>query len=693
MDPINRILNDDNGFCFHLVKEGNNEDAEPFYDKQLLTVCDGLGGSGNSKHSLAEQMNFQAIKAVVLPEIGEGIEMDDYLRELFKPLVENTDEHTSALWGSRIAIARYTYAIKKGIRDEKEIRDFVIDGFKSAKEKLGFSIIKRDGVSMFSTTMASIVLNSESKSSVDIDVYWAGDSRCYCLSANGLQQLSDDHEDDGGMTNLFCIDSTINSYVSKRHYVIKKPCILFSCSDGFFDPASFACEVEEAFLDFISQSSSMYEFECIAKETYDRIKGDDCTIALRAFGFKKFDDIKKCFAKRSEYIKKYVESAHKFVEYAKYSESPEVANDSIEKMASRFETKKEALVLALSTNLNDPFVEPITTELNEKVQDEKVRMEAAIAEKKKKVINLLHSILRIKEDPIPIVDIFTGKVANVEESQKKLADSRVSFRIRNRLFIKMRELKGCISKLLNPYNQVVTSLDPTFRRKDKLEKNAREACKREGFNFGEIGLFDSPTKDYGIISIKDVEKYLDSPLLKLCFESTDKSNKLSFTKEDLLTDLKDAYKASTNAAEVNIALATYYRDIDALFNENKNSVDYLYSLLNKEKIATIPLLDEVYTLIQEIDNYKAGEVTNDDYKRAIAEVIKDGKSFLNYYDAFLEKYGLEKDTIVVTFFNASLIKTYKLIFDLKHNADKYESFAKEMTAYDENYYYYIRLEA
>ena len=77
---------------------------------------------------------------------------------------------------------------------------------------------------MFSTTMASIVINSESKNAVDVDVYWAGDSRCYCLSADGLQQLSDDHENDAGMTNLFCIvgrsgsgkDSIVDSFCEKH---------------------------------------------------------------------------------------------------------------------------------------------------------------------------------------------------------------------------------------------------------------------------------------------------------------------------------------------------------------------------------------------------------------------------------------------------------------------------------------------
>lgn len=686
MDFIRRILNDDNGFCFHLVKEGNNEDAEPFYDNQLLTVCDGLGGSGNSKHSLSKPLSFQQIKAIVLPEIGEGNEMDTYLNDLFLPLIDNTLEHTSALWGSRIAIARYTYAIKTGIRDENKIRDFVINGFYQAKEKLGFSIIKRDGISMFSTTMASIVINCETKTSVDIDVYWAGDSRCYCLSSDGLQQLSDDHENDAGMTNLFCIDSTINSYVSKRHYNIKKPCILFSCSDGFFDVTSFVCEVEEAFMKFIFDSKSMDEFKCKTAELYDCIKGDDCTIALKAFGFKNFDEIKKSLTKRFEYIKKYVKNVHDFQEYVKYTENPEISKDTIGKMASRFETKKEATLMLLSENIDDPFVESIVDKINEEVQDAKKRMEAAIFEKKKKVLSLLHAKLRVRENPIDINEIFTDKVASIEKSQKSLAVSNSKYVITNKLFRKMCSLKACIEEMLSPYNVLVSSLHPFFRKRDNLTKQMKDSFKKDGFNFGELSLNDSYSKGYGIISPEDAEAYLNQPIITLCFES----GKLDFTKEELLELIKEAYQIASHKSEDRNAEALYYKEIDSLFNENKNPTDYLYSLLNKEAIALNPLLDEVSTLISEIDNYKETNVTNEDYKRAISSVIATGNDFLKYYDLFLEKYGLTKETVATTYFNSSLIKSYKLIFDLSKNQAKYAGFAREMTVYDENYYHYIK---
>lgn len=575
------------------------------------------------------------------------------------------------------------------MRDEKQIRDFVINGFESAKEKLGFSIIKRDGVSMFSTTMASIVINSESKNAVDIDVYWAGDSRCYCLSADGLQQLSNDHENDAGMTNLFCIDSSITSYVSKRHYSIKKPCILFSCSDGFFDVTSFICEVEEAFMKFIFESNSMDEFKCKTAELYDAIKGDDCSIALKAFGFEKYDDIKRCLEKRYEYIKKYVKNVGNFQEYVRFCENPEISKDTKEKMASRFDTKKEATLALLSDNLDDPFVEPIVGKMNEEVQDAKKRMENGIAEKKQKVITLLHSILRVREDPIPINEIFVDKVSIIEQSQQKLAVSNARYVVTRKLFRKMCDLKECIESLLTPYNCIIDSLHPFFRRRENLTKPMKDNFKREGFNFGELSLNDNYTKDYGIISVKDAEKYLDQPLIKLCFES----KKLDFTKEELLALIKEAYEIASKSSDEKNAEASYYREIDALFNLSKNSVDYLYSLLNKEKIFLNPSLDEVSNLIKEIDNYKEKEITKDDYKRAIATIITTGNEFLTYYDMFLEKNGLEKETLVTSYFNASLVKTYKLIFDLSKNGEKYESFKKEMSSYDEKYNYYIRLEA
>ena len=96
-------------------------------------------------------------------------------------------------------------------------------------------------------------------------------------------------------------------------------------------------------------------------------------------------------------------------------------------------------------------IDRIIGKMNEEVQDAKKRMENSIAEKKQKVITLLHSILRVREDPIPINEIFLDKVSKIEQSQQKLAVSNARYVVTRKLFRKMSDLKDCIESLLSPY--------------------------------------------------------------------------------------------------------------------------------------------------------------------------------------------------------------------------------------------------
>ena len=68
-------------------------------------------------------------------------------------------------------------------------------------------------------TTASVITGKTNGNKVDVTCYWAGDSRCYMLDANGLHQLTaDDLDGQDAMSNL-SNDGVMQVHLLK--YIIK----------------------------------------------------------------------------------------------------------------------------------------------------------------------------------------------------------------------------------------------------------------------------------------------------------------------------------------------------------------------------------------------------------------------------------------------------------------------------------------
>lgn len=290
------------------------EDAEPYSGESLLAVADGLGGSGSAVHQVdwgkyeAPDRAFEeAAFFDFRPENGLRGDLSRWTQ-----LITDGTPDTSALWASRIVIARWVYAMTEvekfrlgDFHDEalrEELSEFIHAGLQRVAQAFSLSSGKYENQLTLPTTLAAIRFE-ESEDDVTAEVIWAGDSRCYALTKYGLKLLSKDDEDaSGAITNLFHAGSLAALHYKK--YVLAKPCALLAVSDGTFDPfvPNDHFGLEYQILSSVSSVHSFEELQGALKARYDEIHTDDATMAFAAFGCSDFEALQEVLGERAQYI-------------------------------------------------------------------------------------------------------------------------------------------------------------------------------------------------------------------------------------------------------------------------------------------------------------------------------------------------------------------------------------------------------
>lgn len=300
-------------FKFYSVLK--NEDANPYIGDNLLVVADGLGGSGSAVHVINREKHEDMRGDIMESAFGDMEDVSpklmQYIEELIVPMVDGKDD-TSALWASRIVIARCVYALvegefKKADLSDKNVRaklaEFIELGLHKVAKRFDLQKGKYDGQLLLPTTLA-LIRYTEKEHTVIVETVWAGDSRCYVLAPDGLKLLSlDDEDKSGSITNLFYTDNdkvTLN-YIFQE---IAKPCALLAVSDGIFDPfdpyENFG--VEHTLLSAIKESHSPQDVATALHDFYGSVHGDDATMVFVPFGFDSFEDMQNKLAKRTDEI-------------------------------------------------------------------------------------------------------------------------------------------------------------------------------------------------------------------------------------------------------------------------------------------------------------------------------------------------------------------------------------------------------
>ena len=413
---------EDKVLSFSFYEETSYEDAGPYLHGNKMIVCDGCGGAGGFYHVVDPDKidSFDKIKKLVLEDEHDD-SSDWFLEEYFKPIYEEPKvNRTSAFWASRIALARFAFFV----RDVKDLQDeafaYVSDGLKHVAKELDLKAPLIGSKTLLPTTLVAIsVLNSDKKH-FDAEVCWAGDSRAYVMSKDGLKQLTiDDEDDSGAITNLFTAKEDFETKMHLRNYSLAQPCALFTCSDGLFDNLS-DLDFEYLLLELMDEANSIDEYKEKVREFYHAHKSDDCTMAFMAFGFDSYQNMKDYYQERREYVRNL---HHQYVTYRnnlELKEKPERYEDYLQKIISRTKDKQKDILNTIfaeyhkngqcnliSEELKKEIAKEYATNLDKQKEEyEKTKAEA---------ITLIKDEIAIRIVDTPIDHYFDNNLLNDEQ--------------------------------------------------------------------------------------------------------------------------------------------------------------------------------------------------------------------------------------------------------------------------------------
>lgn len=253
----------------------NGEDCfyyESVGDKFIISSFDGCGGSGSKKY-------------------------------------DNYSGKTGAYMASRAVCGGVKVWFNESNKSEK-LKKYILDALSVCKKYAGKSGRVMGSLGKAFPTTASIITGKINSKNVDVNCFWAGDSRCYLLDANGLHQLTaDDLEskdamsnlsDDGVMTNV--INASTPFEIHSKNFVFDIPCIFLTATDGCFGYLNSPMEFEYLLTDSLVKAKNMYEWEIALNERMHDVAGDDYTLSVAVYGFKEFKEMQKNFMKRNDYV-------------------------------------------------------------------------------------------------------------------------------------------------------------------------------------------------------------------------------------------------------------------------------------------------------------------------------------------------------------------------------------------------------
>ena len=163
------------------------------------------------------------------------------------------------------------------------------------------SLILGSMVRSIPTTMAAAVVRKNTASEMELDLFWAGDSRVYLIDGQGLAQLTvDDLDDVDAFTNLTS-DAVLTNVLAQdgkyeihnKHMIIRRPTMIFAATDGCFNYVSSPMTFEHMILSSIVKSSSVLQMKEILKENMAEVAGDDLAFSFLSIGYSSFDNIRQ----------------------------------------------------------------------------------------------------------------------------------------------------------------------------------------------------------------------------------------------------------------------------------------------------------------------------------------------------------------------------------------------------------------
>ncbi len=272
------------------MKEKNGEDSYAFSVNDrygMVSVFDGCGGIGSRKYAEFDYKTGAYISSRVSGEV-----FDRWFNEF------------SLKGNSTLSKATLPKICE-------EIRVSVTEKLKDVESNTESTMIKGALTKSFPSTASIALFSRKDKDSVAIGYIWAGDSRGYVLTANGMNQITkDDIEvecdamenltNDSKLTNMLCASGDFR--LNSKFVTLSGPGIIITATDGCFGYFSTPMEVEYMIIESLMNSKSVNEWKENIHSYIKRFTGDDYTMGIAVLGYKNFKGIKDSYIKRYNYL-------------------------------------------------------------------------------------------------------------------------------------------------------------------------------------------------------------------------------------------------------------------------------------------------------------------------------------------------------------------------------------------------------
>lgn len=285
--PLDVVLS----FCRDKIS-GKGEDSycHSFCDTAgILGVFDGCGGAGAKTHACYSGKS----EAYMASRLCAGAVYDGFC-EAF-PNEESAEKLQEALFAPVLKqrLSRFAPRLEAG------------------EVQVGGSMVR-----VLPTTAAIALVRPGEPGFLQVDAFWAGDSRVYVLDSEGLAQLTVDHTsvpdpmenlyEDGLLRNILTAGK--KPKLQHTQVRVKLPCLVFAATDGCFGYLSTPMEFESLLLQTLCTSDSAAAWEQSMADRIGGVAGDDHTLMMAAFGYGSFGAIQNQQKTRSEMLlKEFVE--------------------------------------------------------------------------------------------------------------------------------------------------------------------------------------------------------------------------------------------------------------------------------------------------------------------------------------------------------------------------------------------------
>ena len=157
------------------------------------------------------------------------------------------------------------------------------------------------------TTLCAALVDARHADHVSCVFFWAGDSRGYVLSVDGLRQCTADHVagQTNAMENLYQDSRLSNMVNADRDFTIDtygltvdKPCVVLTATDGTFGYLPTPMEFELLLLNTLQASNDLAGWHARLTNALSSMASDDNTLTFACFGVADFQTLKQSFAPR-----------------------------------------------------------------------------------------------------------------------------------------------------------------------------------------------------------------------------------------------------------------------------------------------------------------------------------------------------------------------------------------------------------